>query len=78
MPPIGSEHKIHNIRVENCPLLGIDLRARDRQLTAITIIVAKYGASKVLSTHLQSLGITPAIFHFPGTVQVFSNPTHIA
>ena len=78
MSPIGSEREIHNIRVENCPLLGIDLRARDRKLTAITIIVVKYEVSKVLSTHLQSLGITPEIFHFPGTVQVFSYPTHIA
>ena len=76
MFPIGSGHKLHNRRVENCLLLGIDLRARDRELTAITTIVGKYGASKVLFTHMKSLGITPEIFHFPEDVQLFPNPTH--
>ena len=47
MSPIGSEQKLHNRRVENCPLLGIDFRAISlEELTAITTILVKYGVSK--------------------------------
>ena len=60
MSHIGSEHKLHNRRVENGPLLRIDLRAHDMEPTTIStrlISAVKDGASKILFAHLQSLVI---------------------
>ena len=59
--PVGSEHKLRNKRVKNCPLLGIDPKAHDKKPTPTAITTrlfsaVKDGTCKVLFSHLQSLG----------------------
>ena len=49
-----------------------------REVTTTTLSSAITEKShNILNTHLQSLGTTLEAFHFPETVQIFSNPTLI-
>ena len=49
-----------------------------RKVTTTTLSSAITEKShNILNTHLQSLGTTLETFHFPETVQIFSNPTPI-
>ena len=75
-----SEHKLYKKRTQNWLPMGIDTESPYWISAVITI--TPYSAnnretSKVLYTHTQSLGIKLATFHFPETVQAFSNPTYI-
>ena len=66
MPPIGSDHKPKNRRVENCPLLGIDLRAQDGKPTATTarlFLAIKDGNSKLFLSIYKVFNTVDISFH---------------
>ena len=78
--PTDSEHKLNKTEIENWLPIGYNLWSSwlgTRSHNCYICSSANGKSLQVLYTHPLSLVITLKIFHFPETVQVFSNSTPI-
>ena len=77
--PTGSEHKFNRKSKIGYPWDSIwdHLDWEPAVITTTLCSTANGKSLRVLYTHPKSLGITLETFHFPESVQVFSNPTSI-